>query len=687
MNLNTPIEQLTAVGRVTAKRLKLLGLASIADLLSYYPYRYEDFSQLKTIKELMGGEVVTVKVKIELLANRRSFKKRRILTEGLVSDGTKEMKVLWFNQPYLTKTLSPGMEVLLSGRVDNDRFGLIMISPQYEKYQSEHDAYNTAKILPVYSLTAGLTAKQLRFLLHQTMPMVRKLPEILPEELVAMNNLMSWSQALENIHFPDSFETLQQARKRLNFDEMFLIQLHIQKIRNELEQSLSPLINFNEPETKKFVALLPYSLTDDQKKTAWEIIKDLGRKRPMNRLLQGDVGSGKTVVAALAMLNVGLAGKRTVLMAPTEILAIQHYQSLRKLFAQTGFKIALITSAQREIDGQPLTKKGLNNRLEAEAVEIIVGTHAVIQEKLTIKNLGLVIVDEQHRFGVRQRKHLLRREANQEMPHFLSMTATPIPRTLALALYSDLDLSSIRHLPAGRKKIFTKLINEEKRSRAYEFIREKIKLGQQAFVICPLIDPSDSSGAKSVTEEFQRLKRDVFPDLRLVMLHGKMKSEEKKAVMRAFKNQKFDLLISTSVIEVGVDIPNATIVVIEGAERFGLAQLHQFRGRVGRGIEQSYCFLMPSNENPVTMQRLQALVDCHDGFTLAEKDMEWRGAGEVFGTRQSGLPESGLLDLSDFDIIKKAQQSAIKFWQDFRLEDYPLLQEKYTQKNIIWHFE
>jgi ATP-dependent DNA helicase RecG len=447
------------------------------------------------------------------------------------------------------------------------------------------------------------------------------------------------------------------------------------------------LINFNEPETKKFVALLPYSLTDDQKKTAWEIIKDLGRKRPMNRLLQGDVGSGKTVVAALAMLNVGLAGKRTVLMAPTEILAIQHYQSLRKLFAQTGFKIALITSAQREIDGQPLTKKGLNNRLEAEAVEIIVGTHAVIQEKITIKNLGLVIVDEQHRFGVRQRKHLLRREANQEMPHFLSMTATPIPRTLALALYSDLDLSSIRHLPAGRKKIFTKLINEEKRSRAYEFIREKIKLGQQAFVICPLIDPSDSSGAKSVTEEFQRLKRDVFPDLRLVMLHGKMKSEEKKAVMRAFKNQKFDLLISTSVIEVGVDIPNATIVVIEGAERFGLAQLHQFRGRVGRGIEQSYCFLMPSNENPVTMQRLQALVDCHDGFTLAEKDMEWRGAGEVFGTRQSGLPESGLLDLSDFDIIKKAQQSAIKFWQDFRLEDYPLLQEKYTQKNIIWHFE
>ena len=685
--LNTPIENLTRVGKTTAGRLKKMGIFNVLDLLYYFPFRYDDFSQLVKIKELVPNQIVSIKGKIILINNRRSHRKRMVITEALIEDGTGTIKVIWFNQPFLTKNLKVGDEIFLSGKVEFDNLGLQFISPAYEKITGQ-ESLNTAKIVPVYPLTSNLTQKQLRFLINMALQSVKLIPEWLPADILAKQKLISLGLALKQVHFPKDFTNLEKARSRLKFDELFLIALQNQLLRQYLFQNSAPQIKFKEKEIKKFVNNLDFQLTADQKKAAWQILLDLEQVKPMNRLLEGDVGSGKTIVAALAILNVALNSYQAVLMAPTEILAKQHYNSLIKFFKNFKIKIALLTHSEKILNQEEnLSKIEVLDKIKNGEIDLIIGTHALIQDEVEYKNLGLIIVDEQHRFGVEQRKKIKDKNKGQKLPHFLSMTATPIPRSLALILYGGLDLSMIKEMPKGRKKIITRLISEQNRFKAYQFIRQEIKSGRQVFVICPLIDPSDKLGVKSVTEEFKKLDKEVFPDLKIGLLHGKLKAKEKEGIMKEFKANKIKILVSTSVIEVGIDIPNATIMMIEGAERFGLAQLHQFRGRVGRGEYQSYCFLFTANGAPKTLERLEALVKSNDGFALAEYDLQFRGPGEVYGTRQSGLPDLQIATLNDLELINLTKQEAKEFLENNNLADFPLLKAKLAEVKMINHLE
>jgi ATP-dependent DNA helicase RecG len=685
--LNTPIENLTRVGKTTASRLKKLGIFTVLDLLYYFPFRYDDFSQLVKIKELVPNQIVSIKGKIILINNRRSHRKRMVITEALIEDETGTIKVIWFNQPFLTKNLEVGDEIFLSGKVEFDNLGLQFISPAYEKITGQ-ESLNTAKIVPVYPLTSNLTQKQLRFLINMALQSVKLIPEWLPADILAKQKLISLGLALKQVHFPKDFTNLEKARSRLKFDELFLIALQNQLLRQYLFQNSAPQIKFKEKEIKKFVNNLDFQLTADQKKAAWQILLDLEQVKPMNRLLEGDVGSGKTIVAALAILNVALNSYQAVLMAPTEILAKQHYNSLIKFFKNFKIKIALLTHSEKILNQEEnLSKIEVLDKIKNGEIDLIIGTHALIQDEVEYKNLGLIIVDEQHRFGVEQRKKIKDKNKGQKLPHFLSMTATPIPRSLALILYGGLDLSMIKEMPKGRKKIITRLISEQNRFKAYQFIRQEIKSGRQVFVICPLIDPSDKLGVKSVTEEFKKLDKEVFPDLKIGLLHGKLKAKEKEGIMKEFKANKIKILVSTSVIEVGIDIPNATIMMIEGAERFGLAQLHQFRGRVGRGEYQSYCFLFTANGAPKTLERLEALVKSNDGFALAEYDLQFRGPGEVYGTRQSGLPDLQIATLNDLELINLTKQEAKEFLENNNLADFPLLKARLEEVKMTNHLE
>ena len=688
-SLNTSIENLTRVGKTTAGRLKRLGLNNVKDLLYYFPFRYEDYSQVVEIKDLRPNQTVTVKGKIVLIENRRAHRRRMTITEALIEDETGSIKVIWFNQPFLVKNLKPGDEVFIAGATEINNLSLQFTSPAYEKITGG-DSLHTAKIVPVYPLTSNLTQKQLRFLIKVALDSVNLVKEWLPQDILARNNLMPLVTAIKEIHFPDNFTASAKALARFKFDELFLIQLQSQMLRQYLAQTKAPQISFKEKEIKNFVSLLPFLLTNDQKKAAWQILLDLEKSQPANRLVEGDVGSGKTVVAAIAILNAVLNNFQAVLMAPTEILAKQHFGSIKKLLEPFKIKIALLTSSDKIIaDGkiEEINKNEVLKQIKAGKVGLIIGTHALIQDEVEYKNLGLVIVDEQHRFGVEQRKMLKDKNKNGLTPHFISMTATPIPRSLALILYGDLDLSLIKEMPKGRKKIITQLVAESQRHKAYQFIREEIKKGRQVFVICPLIDPSDKLGVKSVTAEFKKLDKEVFPELKIGLLHGKLKSAEKEKIMADFKNNEISILVSTSVVEVGIDIPNATIMMIEGADRFGLAQLHQFRGRVGRGEYQSYCLLFTENNSPKTRERLEALVKSNDGFALAEYDLKFRGPGEVFGAKQSGLPEMQVASLTDLELINLTKEQAREFFENYKLEDYPLLKAQLEQKGFIDHLE
>jgi len=660
LTLQTPIEDFSRVGKLTAKRLEKLGLRTAEDLLFYFPFRYEDWSKIVPIGELSYGSAGTCRGRVELIKNTRSFYRRKNITEALVSDNSGSIKVVWFNQPYLTKILKIGDEIFLSGKVDFDRFGMHLTSPSYEKVRADEETTHTARIVPVYSVTENLTNKQIRFLVKAIISLADKIFDWLPLDVKKNFRLVNLNEAVRQAHFPDSKAKFFAARRRLKFDELFLVQLKNLLLKRKLKISRAPAVKFMENETKKFINSLPFKLTYGQRKAAWEILQDLEKGQPMNRLLEGDVGSGKTLVAAIAVLNVAFNGFQTVFMAPTEILAKQHYNTFCKLFSD--LKIGLVTRSEKSLSKSPLKKGGEsakthNSEFIIQNSDLIIGTHALIQESVSFNNLGLAIVDEQHRFGVNQRAALTLR-APEFMPHFLSMTATPIPRTMSLVFYGDLDISVIKELPAGRKKIFTKVVPPEKRDASYEFIRKEIKSGRQVFVICPLIDQSDKLGVKSAKEEYKKLSHEIFPELKIGLLHGKMKSEDKEDVMKDFFKNKINILVSTSVVEVGVDVPNATIMMIEGAERFGLAQLHQFRGRVGRSIFQSYCFLFSESESEEAIKRLMILTECSDGFTLAEKDLESRGPGEIWGTRQSGLPDLKVATLSDYDIIREAKTAA-----------------------------
>ena len=680
MQLSTPISQLNKVGKATAKKLRYLGIKNAKDLLYYFPFRYEDYSKILPISQLQAGQLTTICGQVELIANKRSFRSRMTITEALVTDKSGSVRVTWFNQPYVVKNIQAGDIVYLSGKVQSDMLGNKLASPTYEKFKKEGSTH-TARLVPIYPSTYGLTQKQIRFLVSSVIDLVDKTKEWLPVNILEEADLAPLSAALRGIHFPVDNNDLKLSTDRLKFDELFLIQLKAELARQEKAVLRAAPIFFKEDEIKKFVASLPFVLTKSQKISAWEILQDIAKTKPMNRLVSGDVGSGKTVVAAIAMYDVFLNGYQAVMMAPTEILAQQHYRSLEKLFNPLNIRVGLLTGSL-----PAKLKKEIVADINNGKLDIIIGTHALLSEGVDFHKLGMVVVDEQHRFGVEQRKVIKQKGLGV---HFLSMTATPIPRSLALVIYGDLDVSVINEMPVGRKKIITKIVEPAKREQAYKFIRDQVVLGRQVFVICPLIEQKDeseieiinypanpSNEKKSVMAEYKKLSEQIFPDLptgqaglRVGYLHGKLKSAEKDKIMDDFKNKKIDILVSTSVVEVGVDIPNASVMMIEGAESFGLAQLHQFRGRVGRSSHQSYCLLFSGSFSKKVLERLKYLENYHDGFKLAEKDLELRGPGEVYGSEQSGEMNLRLAKLIDRELINKARQVAKTIITD--LNKYP----------------
>ncbi len=739
--LDTDIIKISRVGEATAKRLKKLGIETARDLLFYFPFRYDDFSKVTLIRDLRRGMSANVVGRIELIQNKRSPRKKMNITEALVADETDVMKVIWFNQPFIARNLRVGDKVSFSGKVGDDYGAFAMKSPVYEKvfncpdpslkgssnnekspnplYQEGNqspnplyqggvnmDAVHTQGLVPNYHLTANITQKQVRFLVKQIIHLNTQITDWLPEEIKNNLKLLSLGEAISKIHFPKNQKDIEEAKKRLAFNELFLTQMQSQLIRRDAKSCVSTAVPFLEKETKRFVDSLPFKLTDAQRKAAWEILRDMGKDKPMARLLEGDVGSGKTVVACIAMLNAALNGGQAVLMVPTEILAKQHYDGICKLFKNFNIKIGLVTRSEKKMNYEArIMNNGLKNKkiknhnslFIIHNSDIIIGTQALIQENINFRNLVLAIIDEQHRFGVEQRKMLIEKSSSVETrqrlvstmtPHFLSMTATPIPRSLALALYGDLDISIINEMPAGRKKIVTRVVPEVKREKAYEFIRGQIKAGRQVFVICPLIDFSDKLGVKSVKEEFEKLDKKIFKDLKIGMMHGKLKPKEKDEIMREFLDNKIKILVSTSVVEVGIDAPNAAIIIIEGADRFGLAQLHQFRGRVGRSGHQSYCFLFTDSDSEKTLNRLQALVDNDDGFALAKMDLKFRGPGEVYGTEQKGFPELKIASLFDYELMKLAKEEAEKLIKkDVSLDSWAEMREMLGEWERKAHLE
>ncbi len=675
MLLSVPLSALNRVGQSTAQALKKLGLETVRDLLFYFPFRYDDFSRATPINDIEPGQNVSITGTIELIQNKRSTKQKRQLTEALISDDSGIIKVVWFNQPFITQNLKPGDKVSLAGKTAESYGQLSLISPQYEKVVSG-GLIHTQGLVPVYHLNNDLTQKQLRFLIKQALDAVSHLEEWLPNQVLSSLQLTPLATAVKQIHFPEDIEQALAARRRLGFGELFLRQLRSQSLKHQLKNKTAPKIEFQEVITRRFVQDLPFTLTNGQKQAAWEILQDIDRNEPMSRLLEGDVGSGKTVVAAMALFNVAINKYQGALMAPTEILAYQHYQSLNRLLSPFNVKLALLSGSQAEANFNLPKPKAARRATIIQEAEILIGTQALIQD-YEIPRLALVIVDEQHRFGVRQRQKL-QQSGGQLWPHFLSMTATPIPRSLALTIYGDLDLSLIRELPKNRLPIITKIIAEEQRQQAYDFIRQEIKAGHQAFIICPLVTESDKLGVRSATAEYRRLQQEVFPELKLDLIHGRLKSIDKEKAMSAFAAGKTNILVATAVVEVGVDIPNASVMLIEGAERFGLAQLHQFRGRVGRGKQQSYCLLITSRDqqNPKAAERLQALGKYHDGLSLAKMDLKLRGAGDLYGLVQSGFPELRIASLFDYELIKKAQIAASELIKsDPELSNYPALKQ------------
>jgi ATP-dependent DNA helicase RecG len=677
--LTDPISKLRLVGPKNEQALHHLGITTFADLLYYFPRDWQDLSDVRTISDIKPNELINLKATVKKLSAHRTPKRHLHLTQALLQDHTGTVPAVWFNQPYLQNTLHEGREYYFSGKAQlysarntqpkamiatKSAATLQLANPAFELVKA--DTIHTAGIIPVYDLTEGLTQKQLRYWLKNCLTILQNIPDHLPPALRQTLELADLKTALTDIHFPKNLELLKTARKRLAFDELFLFQLALQAFKRKLKALPAPRIPFDTKLIKNFVEQLPFQLTNSQRLAAWEILKDLDNPHPMNRLLEGEVGSGKTVVAGLVMLATANAGWQSVLLAPTEILAWQHYQTLEKLLVGTGLSIALLTRSHKIGDLEDIGNG---------QIRIIIGTHALLQERVNFKKIGLLVVDEQHRFGVEQRSQL--QNSRDLVPHLLSMTATPIPRTLALAFYGDLDISQLRQLPAGRKKIITRLVEPDKRQVAYEFVRKHLAAGKQAYVVTPLIEEGETLGNKSAIAEMQRLKTEIFPEFAIGLLHGQMKGEEKKQVMENFKANRLQILVTTTVIEVGVDVPNAAIMIIENAERFGLAQLHQLRGRVGRGTAQSFCLLFTENAGETTRQRLEAVVASNDGFALAEKDLELRGPGEIIGLRQSGFVPFKIAKLSDGKLIKEAKAQAERLLDaDPKLKISLLLKEK-----------
>ena len=688
LKLGTPIDQIPRIQRPYQKRLKKLGIHTLKDLFTHIPSRYHDFSRVLPIRDLHIGETVTIQGRVENIINKRTFRKRMILTEAVVEDATGQVKAVWFNQPFLVRNIRKGDLVSLAGKVEFAYDNLLLSNPAYEVMRESGELRHTGGLIPVYPETAGITSRWFRYII-KTLIFKVAFDEFIPPHILRLYNLLSIKEAIEKVHAPKTKEDYQKARERLSFEELFLLGLFVLQKRLKIKRGTALPASINVPLLKAFVRSLPFLLTNAQRRAAWEILQDTSKNTPMNRLLEGDVGSGKTIVATIAALHSSNAGYQTAFMAPTEILAEQHFKELSKILVNENIVIGLLTGGGTKINtrGKKTTsRKELLRRLQNGDIDILIGTHALIQDSLAFRRLALVVVDEQHRFGVEQRAQLTRRSAT--LPHLLSMTATPIPRTLALTLYGDLDISLLDEMPSGRQKITTEIVPPAKREDAYRFIAQEIKNGHQVFVICPLIEESEKLEIRAATKEYERLSREVFPQITIALLHGKIKPKEKERIMADFKNKKVDILVSTSVVEVGIDIPNATVMLIEGAERFGLAQLHQFRGRVGRGKHQSYCLLCTDSPTQKTHARLKALIETKNGFELAEKDLKIRGPGEFFGTRQSGLPDIAMRALGDIKLIRKTREAASNLLdKDPELTTHPLLRKKLKEFKKTIHLE
>jgi ATP-dependent DNA helicase RecG len=677
-DLNTPVEKLYLVGPSRAKLLKKLEIETLKDLLFYFPRAHQDLSQITSIGQVKPGEFVTVKAKVLQVKSFRTKIRRLSLTQALIEDDTASLVCIWFNQPYLGKILKPHEVFLFSGKAVLEKGKLQLQNPIYE--QEKPEQIHTARLVPIYPLTAQLTQKMLRMIIKTYLDKI-PLPEYLPKKILNKEKLLGEDNAVKNFHFPKNYSDLAKAQNRLAFDEIFQTQIQVQKIKKQ--RQTEPAIKLASPANlPQKIAGLPFELTDSQTQALNEILNDFTKAYPANRILEGDVGSGKTIIAALALWVAAKNGQQAVLMAPTEVLAKQHYNSLVELFTADQIDTALLTSSSQKINGSEVLKSNLSLEISSGKVKVIFGTHALLEKTVSFKNLSLVVIDEQHRFGVSQRAQLkLFHNA-----HLLTMSATPIPRTLTLTLYGDLEISRLNQLPAGRIAIKTELVEPGLRPDKYQFIENQILTGRQGFVICPLIDPSDKLGVKSATEEYRKLKEEIFPQLQIGLLHGKMKPSEKEEVMEKFKDNEINLLVSTSVVEVGVDVPNATVMIIEGAERFGLAQLHQFRGRVGRSTHQSYCFLFSEDLNAGQNPRLTAFLKTRSGFELAEEDLKIRGAGELYGTAQSGY-SFRIATLTNLDMVIKSRAYAEEILnEDLSLDSYPLLKKTVEQQPAV-HLE
>lgn len=656
LTLDTALTSLAGVGPTAASRLKRLGLATIQDLLWHLPFRYEDLTRVERIADVRGNSTVSIKGKLQLISSRRAARRKHMLVlEAIIADDSGSIKAVWFNQPFLAKILHPGDTLWLAGKVETNHFGISLMNPTWEK---RDNPLNAARILPIYPLTDGLTQKQLRLWLHHALSCSTQLQETLPKAFQEKHRLLPVAGALTHLHEPTNFDDVATGRRRIGFEELLTVHLAVQQERAAMEAQPSMRIPFSQEDTVAFVQRLPFTLTPGQKRSAWDILQDMDKGAPMNRLLEGDVGSGKTVVAAIAILNVAKAGHQTAYLAPTEILARQHFEKISKLLKPFGTRVALMTQAARLLSTQekPLTRPAMLKALADGEVDLVIGTHALIAKGIIFNNLALVIVDEQHRFGVEQRK-VLRAAGSQGIPHFLSLTATPIPRTLALTVWGDLSVSRIPHLPTERKPITTTLLDNRNRDVAYATIRGRVAAGEQAFIICPRIE-GDDTGVKSAKAEYEKLQTGLLATLRLGLVHGRLKSQDKEKVMAEFAKGTIDVLVATAVVEVGIDVPNATVMLIEGAESFGLAQLHQFRGRIGRSSKASTCYLTTEATDTETLERLRVLEKLNDGFALAEEDLNRRGPGELWGQLQSGFQPFKVARLTDRALVEETRAAA-----------------------------
>lgn len=665
--LITPVSELQGVGEKTAAAFKKKNITTVKDLIYFLPYRHEDFSAAAKISDLEPGRV-TILASAEKIETKNVRRGMRITTANL-SDGESKLKAVWFNQPYRQTQLGSGEQFLFSGNYEFKYNRYQLTNPAVEKPIMFAESEPADYLAPVYSVVKGVKPATLRKIIKSVKPTIAMLNETLPENVLADNKLISRSEAYLKIHFPKTKADIQAAKNRLAFEELFELMLASGLNKQENSKIDGYQIRFDKAKMQQFVKKLPFALTNAQRIAIWDILQDFEKNEPMNRLLQGDVGSGKTVVAAAAAFMAAVQGYQTAIMAPTEILAAQHAESIRGLLEPFGVQVVLLTGS---VKGKP--RQILLDKIASGAAQVIIGTHALIQTKVEYKNLGFVVVDEQHRFGVKQRQDLLNKA--QKMPNLLAMTATPIPRSLQLTVFGELDVSILNEMPAGRKEIKTKIWAPTNLEALYEKVDAEIEKGRQVYFICGLIDDNPDNDRKSVETEYRKLRSTIFKHRTVGVVHGKMKPDEKDAVMQKFAKGEIDILISTTVVEVGVNVPNATVMVIQDADHFGLSQLHQLRGRVGRGSHQSYCYLVTSDSKKPS-QRLREIEKSNDGFYLSQVDLDLRGPGEIYGKMQHGSLNLKIANVSDLQLIAKVQRAVEKFIKTDDLSKY-----KQLQKNV-----